>query len=169
MLRTKRMKKWKKKSKVVRKTTKWKTNSLNHEHCTKPPQFSWGIWLQPLPNRKWRPCAKGTPDSWGLPLLILNQNDDGFVEVGSLSNGMLRSRRFVTAWTTFVWGKILVNVKKKVFSIFMYFISGWLKTKNVIIIIIFVLIIGILNSGLSSIEIWAGVSEPSTVLQWTAK
>lgn len=51
----------------------------------------------------------------------------------------------------------------------MYFISGWLKTKNVIIIIIFVLIIGILNSGLSSIEIWAGVSEPSTVLQWTAK
>merc|ERR1719507_1722429 len=92
MKRRKKTRKLKKK-----KMSKWTMVNPNLGLCTRQPQFSCVIWLQPLLNRKSRPCAKDIQD-FSVPLsLIHNLNEDGSAEVGLLLNGTSKSRRFATA------------------------------------------------------------------------
>merc|ERR1740129_1751429 len=87
----------KKKKLRKKKMSKWTMVNPNLGLCTRQLRFSCVIWLQPLPNRKFRPCAKDIQD-FSVPLsLIHNLNEDGSDEVGLLLNGMSKSRRFATA------------------------------------------------------------------------
>merc|ERR1740129_472964 len=87
----------KKKKLRKKKMSKWTMVNPNLGLCTRQPQFSCVIWLQPLPNRKLRPCAKDIQDFSVLLSLIHNLNEDGSEEVGLLLNETSKSRRFATA------------------------------------------------------------------------
>merc|ERR1740129_55438 len=87
----------KKKKLRKKKMSKWTMVNPNLELCIRQPRFSCVIWLQLLPNRRSRPCAKDIQD-FSVPLsLIHNLNEDGSEEVGLLLNGTSKSRRFATA------------------------------------------------------------------------
>merc|ERR1740129_2451453 len=87
----------KKKKLRKKKMSRWTMVNPNLELCIRQPQFSCVIWLQPLPNRRSRPCAKDIQD-FSVPLSpIHNLNEDGSDEVGLLLNGTSKSRRFAIA------------------------------------------------------------------------
>merc|ERR1712051_775030 len=66
----------KKKKLRKKKMSKWTMVNPNLELCTRQLQFSCVIWLQQLPNRKSRPCAKDIQD-FSVPLSLIHNLNEG--------------------------------------------------------------------------------------------